>query len=146
LGDETNGAFTPEEKNDSGDLVIEDISIAPEVENNKAEGEEVDENKIKEENFFYNTKSREVVWELPLLEANTGIVSPAKEVVFQVSIRPTESDIGKILTIMNEVKATSNDKFTNEKINTYESELTTELPDDYSIGIEEGIVVENSEN
>ncbi|MDF1498409.1 MAG: hypothetical protein P1P85_03620 [Patescibacteria group bacterium] len=146
LGDETNGAFTPEEKNDSGDLVIEDISIALEVENNKEEGEEVDENKIKEENFFYNTKSREVVWELPLLEANTGIISPAKEVVFQVSIRPTESDIGKILTIMNEVKATSNDKFTNEEINTYESELTTELPDDYSIGIEEGIVVENSEN
>jgi len=46
---------------------------------------------------------------------------------------------------MNEVGAIGFDEFTNKEIVTLESELTTELPDDYSIGPEEGIVIENSE-
>jgi hypothetical protein len=46
---------------------------------------------------------------------------------------------------MNKVEAIGFDEFTNEEIITLESELTTELPDDYSIGLEEGIVVKLEE-
>jgi hypothetical protein len=118
------------------------------LENNQSseDNNEERENQIKEENFFYNTKTREVVWELPKLDSNTGIVSPVKEVVFQISIKPKDSDVGKIMKIMDEVKATGYDEFVNKEIITLESELTTELPDDYSIGIKEGIVVEGVES
>ena len=153
LGDQTNGAFTPEEGIEESESVAEDsvntnMEIDDGLENNQSDEDnsEERENQIKEENFFYNTKTREVVWELPKLDANTGITSPVKEVVFQISVKPKDSDVGKIMKIMNEVKAVGYDEFVNKEITTLESELTTELPDDYSIGIKEGIVINGVED
>jgi hypothetical protein len=100
---------------------------------------------MKEERFYYNSDSREVIWEMPKLEANTGNVSPVKEVVFQINIIPKSSDVGKVLTIMGELKASGYDEFVGKEINAFDSELTTELPDDDSIGIKEGVVVEGEE-
>ncbi len=97
---------------------------------------------MKEERFYYNSGSREVIWEMPKLEANTGNVSPAKEVVFQISIKPTSFDIGKVLKIMNETGSSGYDEFIGKEMQAFDSELTTELPDDDSIGIKEGVVAE----
>ncbi len=149
LGDQTNGALAPEEEaEDNGSVVENNTNIIIEDDNNldndQNDSKEI-ENQIKEEKFFYNTKTREVVWELPKLDANTGITSPVKEVVFQISIKPKNSDIGKVIKIMNETKAIGYDEFVNKKIIAFESELTTELPDDYSIGLKEGVVIEEVE-
>ncbi len=95
-----------------------------------------------EERFYYNSETREVIWEIPKLDANTGNVSPVKEIVFQISINPASSDIGKVLKIMNELKASGYDEFIGKEIQTSDSELTTELPDDDSIGVKEGVVAE----
>lgn len=143
LGDQTNGTITPEEK-----IEEDKPSNENDLENNQnsEDSNKERENQIKEENFFYNTKTREVIWELPSLDANTGINSPVKEVVFQIGIKPEKNDIGKTIKIMDEVKAVGYDKFVNKEIITFESELTTELPDDDSIGVEEGIVIEKAGN
>lgn len=136
LGDENNGV-----------LVLEN-NIADD-ENNEIEDwdnfkEQEDEDQIKKERFYYNSETREIVWEIPMLDANTGIIAPAKEIVFQVSVIPEEYDIGKVIKIMNEVKVTAQDEFTGNIIETLDSSLTTGLPDDYSIGLEEGIVIVSS--
>ncbi len=94
------------------------------------------------EKFFYNIKTREVIWEIPKLDANTGITSPVQEVVFQIRIKPIDFDIGKVLQIMGNVTAIGYDEFVRKEIEAFSSELTTNLPDDYSIGIKEGIVIE----
>ena len=148
LGDQANGTVTPEEEVEKSESYSEDnadaiIEVNDDLENNQS-SEEI-ENQIKEENFFYNTKTKEVVWELPKLDANTGIVSPVKEVVFQISIKPEKTDVGKVMKIMNEIKASGYDEFVDKEITAFESELTTELPDDYSIGPEEGVVIEGVE-
>ena len=127
-GNENSGVFIPEQEN------------GEELEDSYSSQEE----EIKEERFYYNPETREIVWEIPKLSANTGIISPAKEVVFQVSIIPEEEDIGSAMEIMSEVKAISQDEFTRNTIETFDSALTTELPDDYSIGVEEGIVIMSS--
>lgn len=127
-GNENNGIYIPEQK--GGEELKDDDNSS--------------EKEIKEEKFYYNPETREIVWEMPKLSANTGIISPAKEVVFQVSIIPEEENIGKTMEIMSEVKATSRDEFTGNIIETFDSALTTELPDDYSIGVEEGIVIRSS--
>ncbi|MEA1936629.1 MAG: hypothetical protein U9N04_00775 [Patescibacteria group bacterium] len=134
-GNENNGTFIPEQKNETE---LEDDE--DDKDDNNSQEEE-----IKEERFYYNPETREIVWEMPKLSANTGVISPAKEVVFQVSITPEEEDIGNVMEIMSEVKATSQDEFTRNAIETFDSALTTELPDDYSIGMEEGIVIVSSE-
>ena len=129
-GNENNGIFIPEQENENGEETKD---------NDNSQEEE-----IKEERFYYNPETREIVWEIPELSANTGIILPTKEVVFQVSVVPKEEDIGKTIEIMSEVKATSQDEFTGNTIETYDSALTTKLPDDYSIGTEEGIVIRGS--
>lgn len=138
FGNEENGAFTPDEENE---LVEENVDV---VENAEAESEE-EIDILKEEKFYYNTKTREVIWEIPMLNANTGVVSPVKEVVFQIKINPIDSDVGNVLKIVNEVKATGYDDFTNKEIEAIDIALTSELPDDYSIGVNEGIVIANSD-
>jgi len=130
-GNENNGIFIPEQENE------EELEGSEDSDNSQEE-------EIKEERFYYNPETKEIVWEMPKLSANTGIISPAKEVVFQVSIIPEEEDIGEVMEIMSEVKATSQDEFTRNTIETFDSALTTELPDDYSIGVEEGIVIRSS--
>ncbi|MBW6440768.1 hypothetical protein K0B03_01915 [Patescibacteria group bacterium] len=144
LGNEANGTITPL---DEEEILIESIDTQVESDLLIADvnSEDVDEEEIIVEDFYYNTKTREIIWEIPVLGANTGIVSPAKEVVFQIRISPQESDIGNVIVLMSDVKAVGFDKFTQKEIITIESELTTELPDDYSIGIDEGAVVANSE-
>ena len=151
LGDENNGAYTPESEEESEEEGKEDEEKSKE-ENNNNEDEvnsqddsETEEYQMTEERFYYNTVTREIIWEMPELSANTGLISPSKEIVYQVSITPEDSDVGKTIKIMNEVGAVGFDEFTNEEITTLESELTTELPDDYSIGAEEGIVIDRSE-
>ena len=143
LGDQMNGTITPEEE-----IEEDESSNDSDLENDQdsKDDNKERENQIKEESFFYNTKTREVIWELPRLDANTGINSPVKEVVFQIGIKPEKTDIGKTIKIMDEVKAVGYDEFVNKEIITFESELTTELPDDDSIGAEEGIVIEKVEN
>jgi len=128
LGDENNGVYTPEIQDDTN-------------ENNN----EREEDQIIKETFYYNPVTREIVWEMSELSANTGLISPAKEIVYQVSIIPKDADLGKTIKIMNEVGVIGFDEFTGEEITTLESELTTELPDDYSIGREEGIVIKSEE-
>ena len=130
LGDENNGTYSPEDFES-----LEDSES----------GEESEKYLITEERFYYNPITREIVWEILELSANTGLVSPSKEIVYQVSVIPEDSDIGETIKIMNEVGVIGFDEFTNKEIITLESELTTKLPDDYSIGPKEGIVIENSE-
>jgi len=147
LGNENNGVFIPESKEE--DKSAKEANSEDKEDggtgNESESGDNFQEDQIEEERFYYNPETREIVWEIPELDANTGIILPAKEVVFQVSVTPEEDDVGKTLEIMDEVKATSQDEFTGNTIETLDSGLTTELPDDYSIGVEEGIVIRDSE-
>ncbi len=100
---------------------------------------------VSEEKFYYNSQTREVVWEIPGFAANMGILSPAEEVVFQVGITPKTEDVGKVIKIMDKANVSGYDKFTNSDISSLGSEITTDLPDDDSVGPEEGAVIPASE-
>jgi len=96
--------------------------------------------KIEKEDFYYNTITREVVWVMSKAEANMGITSPAKEVVFQLGATPVESDVGKTILVVDKVSVSGYDDFTLSNISNVDGEITSDLPDDDSIGLEEGVV------
>jgi len=83
-----------------------------------------------------------IVWQVGDLAANTGILSPLKEVVFQVSIKPNITQKDQLVRLLEETKITGRDTFTGAILEGKISPLYTDLPDDPSISEKEGRVVE----
>lgn len=117
-------------KAQTGETKTENSESAP-------DGESV---KITEEKVYYNAATNEMVWELPGLKANEGIISSAKEVVFQIEVSPQDGDAGKEMDIVNASNVSGYDPFTKLTVTGSKEKLTTKLPDDFSISDEEAIV------
>jgi len=78
----------------------------------------------------FNNVTRTIVWDIGDIPANVGIISPVYEAVFQISINPAESDVGKALKIVGNTTASGADSFTGKKLIHTVKEKTTELPED----------------
>lgn len=89
----------------------------------------------------WNGSNMQVVWHVGDLLANTGIISPVPEVIFQVSAVPDNSDIGNYMMLTGKTEITGTDNFTGVPLSTIHEEITTRLFSDFSIGPEEGKVV-----
>lgn len=88
----------------------------------------------------YDINTRSVVWEAGDVEAGTGIISPLKEILFQVSVMPGASDAGNYLVLIDQNSLSATDEFTLSDISVNSDGITTRLPDDLSIGPDEGKV------
>jgi len=91
--------------------------------------------------IFYDINTRAVTWEAGDIEAATGFLSPLKEIIFQLSITPAIEDVGKYLILIDQNNLTATDEFTLSEVSVSSDGITTRLPDDISIGEEQGKVV-----
>ncbi len=103
-------------------------------------GEEEALNEIAAESLYYDKGANAVIWELPDLKANDGILTSAKEIVFQIEVEPREENIGKAMDIIDNITAQGYDTFVEQDITNSGKKVTTELFDDYSISTEQAIV------
>lgn len=90
----------------------------------------------------YDSRLREISWQIDKLAANTGILTPVQEAIFQISITPIASQIGKNVLLLEESTINGTDTFTQGKLTNTAQEVTTALPDDPSIGRDQGKVVQ----
>lgn len=90
--------------------------------------------------IFYDVTSRMITWEAGDIEAGTGILSPLKEIIFQLSVTPEAKDIGSYLVLIDQNSLTATDDFTLSEISSMADGITTRLPDDISIGSDDGKV------
>mgnify|MGYP001357075588 CR=1 FL=1 len=81
------------------------------------------------ENVTYNEVSREVIWNIGSVSPYVGINSN-REVTFLISLKPSISQIKSIPTLMNEIKLTGMDMYTNTTINNTYRQISTALPND----------------
>ena len=88
----------------------------------------------------YNEASGKLVWNVGELSAGTGVLSPVKEISFQVSITPNSSQVGEFVKLLNTTKVTGYDNFIEKEINNSDNYLSTLLEDDSSV--QKGEVVE----
>jgi len=86
-----------------------------------------------------------VIWELPKLKANDGILTSAKEIVFQIEVEPQKENVGKAMDIIDNITVSGYDTFTEKVVNNSGNKVTTELFDDYSISTEQAIVADKNE-
>ena len=101
-------------------------------------GEIIDQNK----ELQYDERTGSIIWQAGNIPANTGILSPIKEIVFQVNIKPIITQKDMLVRLLEETTITGKDNFTEENLEAKVSPLSTDLPDDPSVSEKEGKVME----
>lgn len=64
----------------------------------------------------FNEASGEVVWFIPRIPANTGVLYPAYEAVFQIAVTPSLTQLGQTLELVRPSTITATDAFTGTQL------------------------------
>ena len=83
------------------------------------------------ENVSYDSNSGLITWSVGNIEANRDSLS-RKEVAFQVAFTPSVIQVGSVPSIINQIKLTGTDNFTNTAVNSSKDSLTTRFSTDPS--------------
>lgn len=93
------------------------------------------------ENLTYNPSTRKIVWNIDRIPRGAGITGPIRVVSFQVSFKPSLSQVGGIPNIINESVLTGHDDFANVEVRVNKGPLNTKLESDASFPANGSIVV-----
>lgn len=80
--------------------------------------------------FAFDSQSREIVWSVGDVFKGEGILAAGRNIAFQVSFTPAESQRGQTPNIINEVVITGEDSWTDNILQSVTSALNTNIPDD----------------
>jgi hypothetical protein len=83
------------------------------------------------EQLTFNERSNQIVWNIGKIKNSVGVLSPKKEVAFQVSVLPQTNQVGQALVLLNPAVLTGKDLFTNQDIQVEVKELENKIPDGY---------------
>jgi len=99
-------------------------------------------NKVSDSQFYYNERTKEIIWQINKVPAGTGIIFPTYELVFQIGLRPSVNQIGQTPTLINESSIEGKDSFTKVILKDFSPIVDTSLPHDPKISVGQGEVVE----
>lgn len=94
------------------------------------------------EKLSYDKSTGEIKWEIGHLNAGVGVISPVRQVAFQVGLTPSPDFIGKVVKLLSQTQMKGKDLFTNEELTASAQEITTRLKNDPFVGYRESFVVE----
>lgn len=81
----------------------------------------------------YNERTNSLIWDIGNISAGTGVLTPKKEVAFQILVTPQPNQAGSILNLLNKSTLTAKDSFTGEDISISVGIKDTQLKEDTSI-------------
>lgn len=93
-------------------------------------------------NIFYDYETRKITWNIGKLPAQTGVLYPLKQVVFQIGLMPYLNHSGKILDLIGEASVSGRDAFTGQRLQDFSAVIMTDLPDDPFVDLQEGTIVQ----
>ncbi len=94
------------------------------------------------EDIVYDPNRGIVTWNVGQVTAGAGIISPIKQVAFQVSISPSLGQVGESPDILHESVLTGTDNFTGTAIEEQAGRLNTIAPTDPMVPKGGGVVIE----
>jgi len=80
--------------------------------------------------FAFDSQSREIVWSVGDIVKGEGVLASGRNIAFQVSFTPAESQRGKTPNLINEVVITGEDSWTDNILQSTTPPLDTNVPDD----------------
>lgn len=81
----------------------------------------------------YNTDMRHIIWDIGTLEAGTGFVTPLRQAVFQISIIPTQNQIGQNALLLGQSRFSGTDSFASNSIEAIYPPIYSDVPDDPTV-------------
>ncbi len=96
----------------------------------------------KNENLIYEPATGKIVWQIGQLSSATGILTPVRQVAFQVGLIPSLAQAGSRALIVKNAQVTGKDNFTETNLQVAASDLQTDMPDDPTVGWQKGIVAQ----
>lgn len=84
----------------------------------------------KDSDIQYQSFTGKIIWKIGNLVPGVGIISPKKEVVFQVAIQPTRDLLRKSVDLIDDIGAEGIDVFTGTTLQTKKIKITSDIPDD----------------
>jgi hypothetical protein len=82
------------------------------------------------EDLSYNSSTREVTWNVGHIPRGTGITAAARSASFQISLKPSLSQVGSVPALIDESVLTGHDDFANVDVKAVKGELSTRLESD----------------
>ncbi len=82
----------------------------------------------------YNDRTQELIWRLPRIPANYGVLGKPTEAVFQVEALPSTQDVGRDMLLVQESTLTAIDDFTGLEAFDKDSTVTSRLLDEPTTG------------
>ena len=93
-------------------------------------------------NFTFDTFSKKLIWKLDNLPANSGVITKPYELIFQVEVTPTQTELNQSIAIINETNVTAVDAFTQNNISKNYDELMSNKINDALVNSSYGRVKE----
>lgn len=81
----------------------------------------------------YNERTNAMVWNIGNMQVGEGILTPFREVVFQIKIKPAPNQAGQMVELMNSTIFSAKDSFTNQSLSASAEKKTTMLKEDQTI-------------
>jgi len=79
---------------------------------------------------IYDSLTRELSWKIDSVPAGAGVLTTAPELIFQIKVTPSGSQINQAINLIEQTTLTATDAFTGKKINlTYPAVKSTQLTD-----------------
>jgi len=90
------------------------------------------------ENVYFDEVSKEVVWKIGQVKPNTGFGSLSREISFNVSIKPSLSQVASVPLLIKDITLTGKDAFTEKIIKSTQRSISTLIQNDpkFNVGDE----------
>lgn len=82
---------------------------------------------------IYNSATGQVTWNIGNLPATKGVISPPAEAIFQIENTPSVNQTGQNVLLLSNTGVVAQDSFTSSTLESVDSSLSTDLPDDTTI-------------
>lgn len=93
------------------------------------------------EKVLYDPLNSTVTWNAGDIRAGTGSGTPPREVAFQVSVTPSLSQIGSMISLLTNVKVSAKDLFSQKTLEYGEQSLNSNITSDPAFHQGDGVVV-----
>ncbi|MFC1629642.1 hypothetical protein ACFL11_00210 [Patescibacteria group bacterium] len=83
--------------------------------------------------FAFDSRSREIVWEVGDMGIGSGVFDSTKNIAFQIAFTPDSSHLGQFPDLISQAQATGEDQWTQQILRAMVPAVNVSLPDDQTV-------------